>query len=107
MAMGAANALAINATCAVFLMENAIRLQSEGVSQGDYPGVCDLGHCGKHGAQSVESARPAENAVVLLHGQTMRGIPLTLATADRCKATSGHLRIAWFPRTRATAPASV
>ncbi len=83
MAYDATDALSINATCAVFLMENAIRLQAEGVSR-DRILASAIWAVVENMAHSLwnQLDLPA-NAVALLHGQTMRGIPLTLATTHR------------------------
>ena len=89
MAMAASDALAINATCAVFLMENAVRLQSEGVSKGRILASA-IRAIVENMAHSLwnQLALPG-NAVALLHGQTMRGVPLSLATAERLQTHIG------------------
>ncbi len=89
MALKAPNALAINATCAVFLMENAIRLQSDGVPR-DQILASAIWAVVENMAHSLwnQLALP-KHAVVLLHGQTMRGEPLSLATASRLQSHIG------------------
>ncbi len=59
-ACAAPRSFAINATCAVFLMENASKLQAQRAPRPD-PGFRKLGHRGKYGTHPVESvgtARP-------------------------------------------------
>ena len=83
MAYDALDALPINATCAVFLMENAIRLQAEGVPR-DRILASAIWAVVENMAHSLWNQLDLPtNAVALLHGQTMRGIPLTLATTHR------------------------
>jgi len=82
-AMAAPGALAINATCAVFLMESAIRLQSEGVPR-DTILASAIWAVAENMAHSLwNQIDLPEHTVALLHGQTMLGVPLTLATAHR------------------------
>jgi activator of 2-hydroxyglutaryl-CoA dehydratase/predicted nucleotide-binding protein (sugar kinase/HSP70/actin superfamily) len=82
-ALEAPDALAINATCAVFLMENSIRMQSEGVSR-DTILASAIWAIVENMAHSLwNQIDLPEHAVALLHGQTMLGVPLTLATAQR------------------------
>ena len=89
MVMKAQGALSINATCAVFLIENAIRLQSEGVAR-DRILASAIWAIVENMAHSLwgQISLP-KHAVVLLHGQTMRGDPLSLATASRLQKYIG------------------
>ncbi len=83
LAFGAPGAPAVNATCAVFLMENAIRLQAEGISR-DRILASAIWAVAENMAHSLWNQLDLpDHAVALLHGQTMRGIPLTLATTSR------------------------
>ncbi len=89
MALQAPEALAINATCAVFLMENAIRMQGEGIGR-DQILASAIWAIVENMAHSLwnQIALP-QHAVALLHGQTMLGVPLTLATSHRLQTHIG------------------
>jgi activator of 2-hydroxyglutaryl-CoA dehydratase/predicted nucleotide-binding protein (sugar kinase/HSP70/actin superfamily) len=89
MAMSAPGAFSINATCAVFLMENAIRLQAEGVPREQILASAVWAIVENMAHSLWNQLSLPKNAVVLLHGQTMRGMPLTLATASRLQRHIG------------------
>lgn len=88
-AMEAGQAFGINATCAVFLMENARKMQLEGFPQEEILASC-------YWAIVENMARtlwpqiefPAE-PIVLLHGQTMLSDPLPLAITKRIQEYIG------------------
>jgi activator of 2-hydroxyglutaryl-CoA dehydratase/predicted nucleotide-binding protein (sugar kinase/HSP70/actin superfamily) len=82
-AMAAPQAESINATCAVFLLEHARRLQAEGRSQGSII-ASSVWAIVENMARSLwpQIYLPA-NTVVLLHGQTMQSDPMPLAIAQR------------------------
>ena len=83
LAMEAPQAEAINATCAVFLLEHARRLQAEGQGKGEIIASA-VWAIVENMARSLwpQIYLPA-NTVVLLHGQTMQSDPMPLAIASR------------------------
>ena len=88
-AYAAAQSFSINATCAVFLMENASKLQTQGVPREEILASANWAIV-ENMARSLWSQLdlPA-NAVVLLHGQTMLSDPLPLAVTHRLRAFLG------------------
>lgn len=85
-AMQAARAPQINATCAVLLMENARKLQAQGVARAEIVAAANWAIV-ENMARSLwpQLDLPAD-CVVLLHGQTMRSDPLPLAVTHRLAA---------------------
>jgi activator of 2-hydroxyglutaryl-CoA dehydratase/predicted nucleotide-binding protein (sugar kinase/HSP70/actin superfamily) len=88
-AMQADKAYAINATCAVFLMENARKLQSAGYEQGEILASCYWAIVENMARTLWPQIDFPKNTIVLLHGQTMLSDPLPLATMERLKDYSG------------------
>ncbi|CAK0742456.1 conserved hypothetical protein [Gammaproteobacteria bacterium] len=85
----AARGYGINATCAVFLMENARKLQSEGyprdeiIASANWAIVDNMAHSLWHQLQLPP------HTIVLLHGQTMLSEPLPLAVTERLRRFVG------------------
>ena len=88
-ACGAARSRAINATCAVFLMENARRLQAEGVPRDEILASANWAIVENMAHTLWHQVDIPGNAVVLLHGQTMLSDPLPLAVTDRLQSFLG------------------
>ena len=74
---------AINATCAVFLMENASKLQAQGVPQSEILASANWAVVENMARTLWSQVELPRNAVVLLHGQTMLSEPLPLAVTHR------------------------
>ena len=96
-AMAAPRAEAINATCAVFLLEHARRLQALGHSRGEIIASA-VWAIVENMARSLwpQIYLPA-NTVVLLHGQTMQSDPLPLAISERLQSFLGGAAYALVP----------
>ncbi|MGB3210223.1 MAG: BadF/BadG/BcrA/BcrD ATPase family protein [Desulforhopalus sp.] len=88
-ALDASRAEALNATCAVFLLEHARRLQAEGRSCQEILASA-VWAIVENMARSLwpQIYLPA-NTLVLLHGQTMQSDPLPLAVAKRLQSYLG------------------
>jgi len=82
-AYAAPQAHAINATCAVFLMENARKLQARGVDRAEILASANWAIVENMARSLWPQVDLPANAVVLLHGQTMLSEPLPLAVAER------------------------
>ncbi len=80
---------AINATCAVFLMENARKLQAEGVPRAEILASANWAIVENMARTLWHQIDIPRNAVVLLHGQTMLSDPLPLAVTDRLQSFLG------------------
>ena len=83
MAYNSPKAYEINATCAVFLMENAKKMQAEGYSTEEILASCNYAIVENMARTLWDQIEFPENAVVLLHGQTMQSDPLPLAVTHR------------------------
>ena len=83
MASRASRAWRINATCAVFLMEEARKMQARGVDTGEILASCCHAIVENMARTLWPQVNILPNSVVLLHGQTMQSDPLALATIDR------------------------
>jgi len=97
MAFEAKRSFSINATCAVFLIESARKMQAQGYSKDEI-----LASCGwaivENMAQTLWSQLDLPgNAVVLLHGQTMLSDPLPLAVTHRLQEFTGSPCYALVP----------
>jgi predicted nucleotide-binding protein (sugar kinase/HSP70/actin superfamily) len=79
----AAQGHAINATCAVFLMENASKLQAQGVARGEILASANWAVVENMARTLWSQVELPSNAVVLLHGQTMLSDPLPVAVTHR------------------------
>jgi len=84
-AYGAARSFDINATCAVFLMENASKLQAQGVPRGEILASANWAIVENMARSLWSQLDLPTNAVVLLHGQTMLSDPLPLAVTHRLR----------------------
>ncbi len=83
MAANASQARRINATCAVFLMEEARKMQAAGVDVGEILASCCYAIVENMARTLWHQVNILPDTVVLLHGQTMRSDPLALATISR------------------------
>jgi activator of 2-hydroxyglutaryl-CoA dehydratase/predicted nucleotide-binding protein (sugar kinase/HSP70/actin superfamily) len=79
----APRAMVINATCAVFLMENARKLQVQGVPRAEILASANWAIVENMSRTLWSQVELPRNAVVLLHGQTMLSEPLPLAVTHR------------------------
>lgn len=82
-AMQANQSYEINATCAVFLMENAQKLQAQGIDRGEILASANWAIVENMARTLWSQVELPENAVVLMHGQTMLSDPLPLAVTHR------------------------
>jgi activator of 2-hydroxyglutaryl-CoA dehydratase/predicted nucleotide-binding protein (sugar kinase/HSP70/actin superfamily) len=73
----------INATCAVFLMENGRTMQAEGYSKDEIMASCAHAIVENMVRSLWDQIDFPENCLVLLHGQTMLSEPLPLAVTHR------------------------
>jgi activator of 2-hydroxyglutaryl-CoA dehydratase/predicted nucleotide-binding protein (sugar kinase/HSP70/actin superfamily) len=83
MAMQAPQAYALNATCAVFMLEDARFLQAEGRSQPEILASAIWAVVENMSRTLWKQIPIPHHAMVLLHGQTMQSDPFPLAVADR------------------------
>ncbi|MEW5966148.1 MAG: acyl-CoA dehydratase activase-related protein [Pseudomonadota bacterium] len=88
-AAAAPKAHRINATCAVFLMENARKLQARGVGRAEILASANWAIVENMARSLWPQVDLPPNSVVLLHGQTMRSEPLPLAVTDRLQSYLG------------------
>jgi hypothetical protein len=88
-AFEAPRSFSINATCAVFLMENARRLQAEGVPRDQILASATWAIVENMARTLWHQIELPRDAVLLLHGQPMLSEPLPLAVTDRLAA---HVR---------------
>ena len=96
-AYAAPHAFAINATCAVFLMENARRLQAQGVPRDQILASANWAIVENMARTLWGQIELPRHAVVLLHGQTMLSEPLPLAVTDRLQSYLGAPAYALVP----------
>lgn len=89
MAFDAERAYVINATCAVFLMENARKMQAEGYPRTEILSSCTHSIVENMARTLWDQVDFPRNTVVLLHGQTMLSDPLPLAVTDRIQNYTG------------------
>lgn len=82
-AYGAARGYAVNATCAVFLMENARKLQAAGCAVDEILASANWAIAENMARTLWNQLKLPPRAVVLLHGQPMLSDPLPLAIACR------------------------
>jgi len=82
-AYGAARGWGINAACAVFLMENARKLQAEGYPRDEILASANWAIVDNMAQSLWRQVRLPPNTLVLLHGQTMLSEPLPLAVTER------------------------
>lgn len=82
-ALGATRARMLNATCAVFLLEHARLLQAEGQGRADILASAIWAIVENMARSLWPQIYLPQNAVVLLHGQTMQSDALPLAVTAR------------------------
>ncbi|UCH18344.1 MAG: hypothetical protein JSW36_04765 [Burkholderiales bacterium] len=103
-AFAARRAVAINATCAVFLMENARKLQLQGVPRDEILASANWAIVENMARTLWNQIELPANAVVLLHGQTMLSEPLPIAVTHRlqsCGVASSYALVPPNPGHRA------
>ncbi len=83
-------AFEINATCAVFLMENSRKMQAEGYSKEEILASCCHAIIENMARSLWDQIEFPENTLVLLHGQTMLSDPLPLAVTLRVQEYTGR-----------------
>lgn len=88
-AIAAPRAHQINATCAVFLMENARKLQARGVGRAEILASANWAIVENMARSLWPQVDLPPRSVVLLHGQTMLSEPLPLAVTDRLQSYLG------------------
>ena len=96
-AYAAPRGLAINATCAVFLMENARKLQVQGVSRAEILASANWAIVENMARTLWAQVELPKRPVVLLHGQTMLSDPLPVAVAHRLQSYLGGPAYALVP----------
>jgi activator of 2-hydroxyglutaryl-CoA dehydratase/predicted nucleotide-binding protein (sugar kinase/HSP70/actin superfamily) len=79
----------INATCAVFLMENARKLQAQGYSEGEILASANWAIVENMARTLWKQVDLPPNSVVSLHGQTMLSDPLPIAVMHRLQEFLG------------------
>ena len=87
----------INATCAVFLMENARKMQAQGYAKNEILASCYWAIAENMARTLWPQVEFPDNAVVLLHGQTMLSDPLPLAVTYRLQEYCGAKMFALVP----------
>ena len=90
LAFNAARGLEINATCAVFLIENAQKLQAQGVPRGEIFASASWAIVENMARTLWSQVDLPGRTVVLLHGQTMLSDPLPLAVGYRLESYLGE-----------------
>ena len=93
----ASRGLAINATCAVFLMENARKLQIQGVPRAEILASANWAIVENMARTLWAQVELPRHPVVLLHGQTMLSEPLPLAVTHRLQSYLGGPAYALVP----------
>ncbi|MBW2659794.1 MAG: hypothetical protein JRC87_09445, partial [Deltaproteobacteria bacterium] len=96
-AFTAPRSFSINATCAVFLMENASRLQAQGVPRGQILASANWAIVENMARSLWSQLELYPNTVVLLHGQTMLSEPLPVAVTHRLQSYLGGPVFALVP----------
>lgn len=87
----------INATCAVFLMENARKLQAQGYGQDEILASACWAIVENMARTLWDQVELPGNAVALLHGQTMLSDPLPLSVTHRMQEYAGSPVYALVP----------
>ena len=96
-AFEATRAPLINATCAVFLMENARKLQAEGAPRSEILAAANWAIVENMARTLWNQVELPRDCVVLLHGQTMLSDPLPLAVTHRLQSYVGGRAFALVP----------
>ncbi|MBN2010453.1 hypothetical protein JW960_13990 [candidate division KSB1 bacterium] len=89
-ALHALKAYGINATCAVFLMENARKMQAEGYPQAEILASCCYAIVENMARSLWNQVEFPKHTIALLHGQTMLSDPLPLAVTHRLQEFMGE-----------------
>ncbi len=89
LAFNAEKGYAINATCAVFLMENARKLQAEGYGIDEILASANWAIVENMARTLWNQIELPRHTVTLLHGQTMLSEPLPVAVAQRLQSYVG------------------
>ncbi|RLJ20327.1 hypothetical protein DJ031_05845 [bacterium endosymbiont of Escarpia laminata] len=89
LAFNADKGYVINATCAVFLMENARKLQADGYELGEILASANWAIVENMARSLWSQIELPKHTVALLHGQTMLSEPLPLAVAQRIQRYVG------------------
>lgn len=84
-AFEARQAYGINATCAVFLMENARKMQAQGYSKDEILASCCYAIVENMARSLWNQVEFPRHTIALLHGQTMLSDPLPLAVTHRAQ----------------------
>lgn len=93
----AERAWAINATCAVFLMENAQKLQAQGVPRAEILASASWAVVENMARTLWSQVELPRGCVILLHGQTMLSDPLPLAITHRMQSFLGRAAYCLVP----------
>jgi predicted nucleotide-binding protein (sugar kinase/HSP70/actin superfamily) len=96
-AYAAPRSVAINATCAVFLMENARKLQLQGMPRDEILASANWAIVENMARTLWNQLELPPNCVVLLHGQTMLSEPLPIAVTHRLQSYLGTPSYALVP----------
>jgi len=96
-AFEAPKAYGINATCAVFLMENARKMQAEGFRKDEILASCCYAIVENMARSLWDQVDFPQNTVALLHGQTMLSDPLPLAVTQRIQEYTGSTTYCLVP----------
>lgn len=97
LALAAEKGYAINATCAVFLLENARKLQAEGVAIAEILASASWAIVENMARSLWRQIDLPKDCVTLLHGQTMLSDPLPLAIAQRIQEVTGSATYCLVP----------
>ncbi|MFC1668575.1 acyl-CoA dehydratase activase-related protein, partial [Chlamydiota bacterium] len=89
-AFSAKKAYEINASCAVFLIENARKMQAQGYSEDEILASCNYAIIENMARSLWPQLEFPKNAITLLHGQTMLSDPLPLAVTHRIQEYVGE-----------------
>jgi len=89
MAFTAGKAYGFNATCTVFLMENARKMQAEGHGKHEILASCCYAIVENMARSLWNQVELPRKTIVLLHGQTMLSDPLPLAATHRLQEYMG------------------
>jgi len=93
----AKKAYGINATCAVFLMENARKMQAEGYGKDEILASCCYAIVENMARSLWQQVEFPGNTIALLHGQTMLSDPLPLAVTHRIQEHTGSQTFCLVP----------
>lgn len=96
-AMEAPKAHALNATCAVFLLEHARRLQAQGYPKSEILASAVWAIVENMARSLWPQIVMPRNALVLLHGQTMQSDPIPLAVTKRLQSFLGGVAYCLVP----------